>query len=37
MRHDYKAVNTETMRNMRKAAKTLWTERQSSEKSTWET
>ena len=37
MRHDYEAVNTETMKNMQKAAKTLWTERQSSEKSTWET
>ena len=37
MRHDYEAVNTETMKNMQKAAKTLWTERQSSQKSTWET
>ena len=34
MRHDYEAVNTETMEHTQKAAKILWTERQSSEKST---
>ena len=37
MRHDYEAICEETTEKMQRAAKSLWKERQSSEKSIWET